>query len=191
MNLALAPSATLSGTVYDPDGAPFKEAVLTFPGTPLDAVNTDGSGFYQISLPIGATYTVHAAGTGIGSRIPQRVRRWKHDPGLQPARRPDVLPLGSGQLGLPDLQLRRRRWGPGAHVSRGAGAQGPRSSCPTIPADRERDVPLQLLRYRVYDGGHQLQRLHHDGGRIHGLFQHADPELEFPGAAVSTGCGTT
>lgn len=68
MNLALAPSATLSGTVYGPDTNPVPGATITVLNTPLAPVVANGSGFYTMSIPSGASYDVYAVGPGLGDQ---------------------------------------------------------------------------------------------------------------------------
>ena len=60
------PSATISGIVYDPDGAPAVGATVEALGTPVPATFSDGTGFYSLLLPIGDTYTVRALTVGVG-----------------------------------------------------------------------------------------------------------------------------
>jgi len=65
-SLIRLPSATISGTVYDPDGVPAVGATVTAMGTPVPSEVTDGDGFYSILLPVGDTYTLRAITVGIG-----------------------------------------------------------------------------------------------------------------------------
>ncbi len=67
-NLASAPTGTLSGIVYGPDAMPVPGATLTVLGTPLAPVNSDGSGFYTIDMPTGASYDIHATAGGLGEQ---------------------------------------------------------------------------------------------------------------------------
>jgi len=62
-----APTATISGYVYDFEGTPVSGAVVTVLDTPLTPVNTNGSGYYLLSAPIGTSYTVFARANGMGS----------------------------------------------------------------------------------------------------------------------------
>jgi len=65
--LAAAPSAVLSGTVYDDGGSPLGGATVTALGTPVPPAVTDGTGAYSLTLPAGTTYDVLAQAYGFGS----------------------------------------------------------------------------------------------------------------------------
>ncbi len=65
--LAPAPTATLSGHVYDPEGDPVAGATVTVLDTPLTPAVTDPSGYYEIVMPTGATYEVRARANGLGA----------------------------------------------------------------------------------------------------------------------------
>jgi subtilisin family serine protease len=69
INKALSPAATavLSGHVYDPDGSPMSGAQVNVLDTPLDPVFSDGTGYYTLEMPVGATYTVRAWSAGWGA----------------------------------------------------------------------------------------------------------------------------
>jgi subtilisin family serine protease len=61
------PSATLSGLVYDYEGALVSGASVQVVDTPLDPVYSDGSGAYSIDMPAGAVYDVLARKAGYGA----------------------------------------------------------------------------------------------------------------------------
>jgi subtilisin family serine protease len=62
------PSATLSGLVYDHEGALVSGATIEVLGTPLAPVYSNGSGFYTIDMPAGAVYEVLARKAGHGAQ---------------------------------------------------------------------------------------------------------------------------
>jgi len=64
--LTAAPSAVLSGIVYDDEGAPLEGATVTALGTPVPPAVTDPSGAYSLTLPTGTTYDVLAQAYGYG-----------------------------------------------------------------------------------------------------------------------------
>ncbi len=68
--LNLLPSATISGTVYGPNGATVAGAIIRATNTPLDAVTSDAAGFYSILLPSGAgqNYDMVARASGMGAQ---------------------------------------------------------------------------------------------------------------------------
>ncbi|MCK4680871.1 carboxypeptidase regulatory-like domain-containing protein, partial [bacterium] len=61
------PTAVLSGLIYDYEGALVSGAVVRVLDTPLEPVYSNGSGFYSIDIPAGATYDVLARATGYGA----------------------------------------------------------------------------------------------------------------------------
>ena len=61
-----APTATISGYVYDFEGTPVSGASVKVLDTPIDLVYTDGNGYYLLSAPIGTSYTVFARASGMG-----------------------------------------------------------------------------------------------------------------------------
>lgn len=62
-----APTATISGYVYDFEGTPVSGAVVSVLDTPIAPVDTDGTGYYLLSAPIGTSYTIFARANGMGS----------------------------------------------------------------------------------------------------------------------------
>ncbi|MBL7032972.1 MAG: S8 family serine peptidase [Candidatus Delongbacteria bacterium] len=67
VTLAPAATATLSGHVYDPLGTPMTGATVSVLDTPLDPAYTDGTGYYSLEIPIGATYAIIAWSEGWGA----------------------------------------------------------------------------------------------------------------------------
>ncbi len=65
--LTAAPSAVLSGIVYDDQSQPLGGATVTAVGTPVAPATTDGTGAYSLTLPTGTTYDVLAQAYGFGS----------------------------------------------------------------------------------------------------------------------------
>jgi subtilisin family serine protease len=61
------PTATISGTVYDPDDLPVGGATVVALNTPLEPATTDGSGHYTLTVPDGATYQLRARAAGLGA----------------------------------------------------------------------------------------------------------------------------
>jgi subtilisin family serine protease len=61
------PAAVLSGLVYDYEGGLVAGATVQVLDTPLDPVYSNGSGFYSIDLPVGATYDVMASAAAYGA----------------------------------------------------------------------------------------------------------------------------
>ena len=61
------PTAVLSGLVYDYEGGLVAGATVQVLDTPLDPVYSNGSGFYSIDMPAGATYDVMASATAYGA----------------------------------------------------------------------------------------------------------------------------
>ena len=61
------PTAVLSGLVYDYEGALVSGASIHVMDTPLEPVYSNGSGFYSIDIPAGATYDVLARKAGLGA----------------------------------------------------------------------------------------------------------------------------
>ncbi|MEN8006136.1 MAG: S8 family serine peptidase, partial [Candidatus Krumholzibacteriota bacterium] len=68
LTLNLQPVATVSGTVYDPDGLPLEGAQVEAMETPAAPVSTDAAGYYELVLPIdpGNPYLVRATASGLG-----------------------------------------------------------------------------------------------------------------------------
>lgn len=64
--LDAVPTAPLYGYVYDPDNLPLSGAQVRAVGVPIDPVFTNGSGYYSLNLPVGASYTVRADASGFG-----------------------------------------------------------------------------------------------------------------------------
>ncbi len=69
-NVALspAPSAVLSGFVYDADNNPVSGATIDFTNVILPNATTNAGGFYSTSIPVGFTYNVTAFKLGVGSQ---------------------------------------------------------------------------------------------------------------------------
>jgi subtilisin family serine protease len=67
MALTSTPVAVLSGYVRDDSAVAVVGATVTAVGTPIAPATTDGTGFYQLTLPTGATYDVLAQNYGMGS----------------------------------------------------------------------------------------------------------------------------
>jgi len=67
-DLAQAPSALLSGYVYDDEAAPVDGATIIVLDTPLAAVTSGVDGYYEITMPTGAVYDVLASAYGMGSQ---------------------------------------------------------------------------------------------------------------------------
>lgn len=61
------PTGTLSGLVHDYEGAVVSGAAVQVLDTPIDPVYSNGSGFYSIDIPAGATYDVLARAAGYGA----------------------------------------------------------------------------------------------------------------------------
>jgi hypothetical protein len=61
------PTAVLSGLVYDYEGGLVAGATVQVLDTPLDPVYSNGSGFYSIDMPAGATYDVMASAAAYGA----------------------------------------------------------------------------------------------------------------------------
>ncbi|MBU1073787.1 S8 family serine peptidase, partial [bacterium] len=68
VQLAQAPSALLSGHVYDDESAPVDGATITVLGTPLAPATSGLDGYYEITMPTGAVYEVLASAYGMGSQ---------------------------------------------------------------------------------------------------------------------------
>ncbi len=70
-NVALnaAPTALLYGYVYDIGGTPVGGASVAVSNYPVSGTTSDGSGYYELSLPVGFTYnlTAYQAGSGAGA----------------------------------------------------------------------------------------------------------------------------
>jgi subtilisin family serine protease len=66
--LTPAPSALLSGHVYDDASNPVDGATVTVLATPLTPATTDVAGYYELSVPTGTTYDVLAQAYGMGSQ---------------------------------------------------------------------------------------------------------------------------
>ncbi len=67
--LTALPSAMISGRVYDYTGALVPGATVRALDTPVPAAVADGSGFYSLSLPIGATYDLVGRAVGFGAQL--------------------------------------------------------------------------------------------------------------------------
>lgn len=67
VQLAQAPSALLSGYVYDDEAAPVVGASVTVLNTPLAPATSGVGGYYEITMPTGAVYDVLASAYGMGS----------------------------------------------------------------------------------------------------------------------------
>ena len=61
------PTAVLSGLVYEYEGGLVSGASVQVLDTPIAPVYTNGSGFYSIDIPAGATYDVVARAAGYGA----------------------------------------------------------------------------------------------------------------------------
>ncbi len=68
MALDQAPSALLSGHVYDDEAAPVDGASVTVLGTPLAPATTGIDGYYEITMPTGSVYDVLTSAYGMGSQ---------------------------------------------------------------------------------------------------------------------------
>jgi len=68
MALDQAPSALLSGHVYDDEAAPVDGAAITVLGTPLAPATSRVDGYYEIIVPTGTVYDVLASAYGMGSQ---------------------------------------------------------------------------------------------------------------------------
>ncbi len=66
--LTTAPSALLSGYVYDDEAAPVDGAAITILNTPLAPATSGVDGYYEITMPTGTTYDVLASAYGMGSQ---------------------------------------------------------------------------------------------------------------------------
>ena len=67
VQLAAAPLALLSGTVYDPDNAPVSGATVEVLNAPVPPTTTGAGGAYALSLPVGYEYDMRATAAGLGS----------------------------------------------------------------------------------------------------------------------------
>ncbi|MBK7703781.1 MAG: S8 family serine peptidase [bacterium] len=65
--LTPAPSAMIYGYVFDDSAAPVAGATVRALGTPVTPATTDGTGYYELTLPVGTTYNVLAQAYGMGS----------------------------------------------------------------------------------------------------------------------------
>jgi len=61
------PTATLSGIVYDYEGAQVAGATVQVQDTPISPVYSNGSGYYSMDIPAGDVYTVLARAAGYGA----------------------------------------------------------------------------------------------------------------------------
>ncbi len=68
MALVPAPSAMIHGYVFDDSAAPVSGATVRALGTPVAPATTDGTGYYELTLPVGTTYNVLAQAYGMGSQ---------------------------------------------------------------------------------------------------------------------------
>ncbi len=68
VNLATAPTGTVSGTVTSCAGGPAVSATVTILNTPISPATTNGSGFYSIPNVPQGTYDMQASGAGCGSQ---------------------------------------------------------------------------------------------------------------------------
>ncbi len=68
MALDPAPSALLSGYVYDDQAAPIDGASVTVLNTPLAPATSGVDGYYELTIPIGTVYDVLASAYGMGKQ---------------------------------------------------------------------------------------------------------------------------
>ncbi len=68
VNLATAPTGTVSGTVTSCSGGPAVGATVTILNTPISPVTTNASGFYSVPNVPQGTYDMQASGAGCGSQ---------------------------------------------------------------------------------------------------------------------------
>jgi len=66
VQLSTAPSALLSGVVYDPDNAPVVGATIEVLNAPVFPTTSGAGGAYSLSLPTGFTYELRAYAAGLG-----------------------------------------------------------------------------------------------------------------------------
>jgi len=66
VSMSPAPTAIISGHVYDFEGTPVNNATVIIMDTPLPVTYTNSSGFYSIEAPTGTTYTIFARANGMG-----------------------------------------------------------------------------------------------------------------------------
>jgi subtilisin family serine protease len=66
--LTPAPSAMIYGYVFNDSAAPVAGATVRALGTPVTPATTDGTGYYELTLPVGSTYDVLAQAYGMGSQ---------------------------------------------------------------------------------------------------------------------------
>ncbi len=69
--ISMLPSATISGTIFDPNGAVVEGATVRAANTPLGPVTSDAAGFYSLVLPSGAgqNYDMAARANGMGTLV--------------------------------------------------------------------------------------------------------------------------
>jgi len=67
LTLSALPVALLSGYVRDDSTIPVIGATVSVLGTPVEPTMTDGTGYYGLTLPVGAVYDVLAQASGMGS----------------------------------------------------------------------------------------------------------------------------
>jgi len=63
-SLVATATGTVQGTVTDSGGSPVSGATVTVLGTPITPVTTNGSGFYSLSAPGGASYDLQFSAAG-------------------------------------------------------------------------------------------------------------------------------
>ncbi len=63
-SLVATATGTVQGTVTDSGGSPVSGATVTVLGTPLSPVTTNGSGFYTLAAPGGASYDLQFSASG-------------------------------------------------------------------------------------------------------------------------------
>ncbi len=66
--LSLAPTATLYGYVFDPDGAILEGATISVDNAPVSPTSSNASGYYELTIPTGYTYELTAVSAGLGSQ---------------------------------------------------------------------------------------------------------------------------
>ena len=67
MALTPQPTALLHGHVYDPDSLVVAGATITVLETPVAPATSSGTGYYELTLPVGDTYEVRARAPGLGA----------------------------------------------------------------------------------------------------------------------------
>ncbi|MBT7310963.1 S8 family serine peptidase, partial [bacterium] len=66
VTMSPAPTAVISGHVYDFEGTPVNNASVAILDTPIPTTTTNSSGFYSIEAPTGTSYTIFARANGMG-----------------------------------------------------------------------------------------------------------------------------